>query len=95
MEGNVMRKWLRWLRFVVNVRRFLPFLFEFFVSREVSVWKKTFFVGLLLLYIASPFDLIPDWFALFGFIDDFTVFMFILQQIIKMAPASLKEKYNL
>ncbi|ASS87892.1 hypothetical protein GLN3_13250 [Geobacillus lituanicus] len=90
-----MRKWWRRLRLVVHVRRFLPFLVEFFASREVSMRKKAFSVGLFLLYMVLPFDLIPDWLALFGFIDDFTVLMFILQQVIKMAPISLKEKYNL
>ncbi|AGE21102.1 DUF1232 family protein [Geobacillus sp. GHH01] len=90
-----MRKWWKRLRFIVHVRRFLPFLFEFFVSHEVPMRKKLFSVGLLLLYIALPLDLIPDWLALFGFIDDFAVLMFILQQVIKMAPISLKEKYNL
>ncbi|AKM17883.1 Uncharacterized conserved protein [[Flavobacterium] thermophilum] len=90
-----MRKWWKRLRFVVHIRRFLPFLFEFFVSREVPMRKKAFSVGLFLLYMVLPFDLIPDWLALFGFIDDFAVLMFILQQVIKMAPISLKEKYNL
>ncbi|MGG2953395.1 YkvA family protein [Geobacillus stearothermophilus] len=90
-----MRKWWRRLRLVVHVRRFLPFLVEFFASREVPMRKKAFSVGLFLLYMVLPFDLIPDWLALFGFIDDFAVFMFILQQVIKMAPVSLKEKYNL
>ncbi|AMX84500.1 hypothetical protein GS3922_12965 [Geobacillus subterraneus] len=90
-----MRKWWKRLRFIVNVRRFLPFLLEFFVSRDVPMQKKAFAIGLLLLYMALPFDLIPDFLALFGFIDDLAVFMFILQQVIKMAPVSLKEKYNL
>jgi len=90
-----MRKWWSRLRLVVHVRRFLPFLVEFFVSREVPVKKKALSVGLLLLYMVLPFDLIPDWFALFGFIDDLAVFMLILQQIFKIAPVSLKEKYNL
>ncbi|MED4878048.1 YkvA family protein [Anoxybacillus geothermalis] len=87
-----MRKWWKRLRFIVHVRRFLPFLFEFFVSHEVPMRKKLFSVGLLLLYIALPLDLIPDWLALFGLIDDLAVFLFILQQVIKMAPVSLKEK---
>ncbi|AST00497.1 MULTISPECIES: YkvA family protein [Geobacillus] len=90
-----MRKWWKRLRFIIHVRRFLPFLFEFFVSREVPMRKKAFSVGLFLLYMVLPFDLIPDWLALFGLIDDLAVFLFILQQVIKMAPISLKEKYNL
>ncbi len=54
--------------------------------------KNLFSVGLLLLYIVLPLDLIPDWLTLFGLIDDLAVFLFILQQVIKMAPVSLKRK---
>ncbi|OQO99606.1 DUF1232 domain-containing protein [Geobacillus sp. 44B] len=89
-----MRKWWKRLRFIVKIRRFAPFLLEFFRSREVPMWKKAFSVFLLLAYVAFPFDLIPDWLGLFGIIDDITVLLFILQQIIKMAPSHLKNKYG-
>ncbi|KYD28787.1 MULTISPECIES: YkvA family protein [Geobacillus] len=86
--------WKR-LRLMVRIRRFLPFLVEFFTSREVPRRKKVFSIGLLLLYVALPFDLIPDWLAVVGWIDDFTVLLFVLQRIIAIAPASLREKYQL
>jgi uncharacterized membrane protein YkvA (DUF1232 family) len=42
-----------------------------------------------------PFDIIPDWLGLFGVIDDVAVLLFILQQIVKMAPSHLKNKYGI
>lgn len=41
-----------------------------------------------------PFDVIPDFLAFFGILDDLTLFMFVLQQIVKMAPPELKEKHE-
>ncbi|RDE33868.1 DUF1232 domain-containing protein [Parageobacillus thermoglucosidasius] len=88
------RIWKR-LRFVIKIRRFFPFLIEFFRSQEVSMLKKTLVILLLAIYAAFPFDIIPDWLGLFGVIDDVAVLLFILQQIVKMAPSRLKNKYGL
>lgn len=45
-------------------------------------------------YVVLPFDLIPDFMALFGVVDDITVVLFILQLMVKKAPDSLKGKYE-
>ncbi|KPC98978.1 hypothetical protein LR69_02814 [Geobacillus sp. BCO2] len=67
-----MRKWWKRLRFIIHVRRFSSIsVLNFLFSREVPMRKKAFSVGLFLLYMVLPFDLIPDWLALFGLIDDF------------------------
>jgi uncharacterized membrane protein YkvA (DUF1232 family) len=89
-----MRKIWKRLRFIVKIRRFLPFLIEFFRSQEVPALKKALSILLLAIYMVFPFDIIPDWFGLFGIIDDVTILLFILQQIIKMAPSHLKDKYG-
>jgi uncharacterized membrane protein YkvA (DUF1232 family) len=94
LRGDIMKKIWKRLRFIVKIRRFIPFLIEFFRSQEVSAFKKTFSILLLAIYMVFPFDIIPDWFGLFGIIDDVTVLLFILQQIIKMAPSHLKDKYG-
>lgn len=57
--------------------------------------KKIVGVVLLLAYLIFPFDLIPDYLLLFGVLDDVMVVTFVLERIVKMAPASLKEKYKL
>lgn len=90
-----MRKVWKRLRFIVKMRRFIPFLIEFFRSQEVSMLKKTSAILLLSIYTVFPFDIIPDWLGLFGVIDDVAVLLFILQQIVKMAPSHLKNKYGI
>ncbi|MBN6188988.1 DUF1232 domain-containing protein [Aneurinibacillus sp. BA2021] len=89
-----MRKFMNRLRFMLNVRRFLPFLAAFFASREVPVKKKVVSVLLLIGYIVFPFDLIPDFFTFFGMIDDLAVLTFVLQRIVRMSPQHLKDKYG-
>jgi uncharacterized membrane protein YkvA (DUF1232 family) len=82
------------LKFLFNIRRSIPFLAAFFKSPGVKAWKKLLSVGLIFGYILLPFDLIPDWLVIFGIVDDIAVFTLILQQIIKMAPDELKDKYD-
>ncbi|MBA2874749.1 YkvA family protein [Thermaerobacillus caldiproteolyticus] len=89
-----MRKLFKRLRFVLKIRRFIPFLIEFFRSKEVAAYKKIISMLFIVGYIVFPFDLIPDWLGIFGIIDDVTVLMFIFQQIVKMAPSHLKNKYG-
>lgn len=90
-----MRKLWRRIRFLLNIRKSVPFLWEFFTTKEVASQKKVLSVGFLLLYIVIPFDIIPDFLAFFGILDDVTIFTFVLQQIVKMAPPSLQDKYDL
>ncbi len=70
-------------------------MIDYFRSGEVSGAKKIVGVVLLLAYVVFPFDLIPDYLLVFGVLDDVMVVTFVLERIVKMAPASLKEKYKL
>lgn len=89
-----MIKLFRRLKFIINIRKSIPFLVEFFKSREVRVSHKLWSVGLFVGYLLFPFDLIPDILGLIGFVDDAAVLGFILQRMVNMAPESLKEKYD-
>ncbi|UOQ49145.1 DUF1232 domain-containing protein [Gracilibacillus caseinilyticus] len=83
------------LKFLVKFRKSLPFLKEFFLSKEVSLLVKLASVLLMVGYIVFPFDLIPDYLLVFGVLDDVMIVGLILQQMIKMAPESLRAKYDL
>ncbi|KGP71771.1 YkvA family protein [Pontibacillus yanchengensis] len=89
----MLRFWRR-IRFLFNLKKSIPFLMEFFRSYEVDRNKKIFSGLLIVGYILFPFDLIPDFLGLIGFLDDVTVLTFVLQQIVKMAPQSLRDKYD-
>ncbi|RJS58821.1 DUF1232 domain-containing protein [Bacillus sp. PK3_68] len=90
-----MKKIWKRLKFVFTFRRSIPFLKDFFLSREVTAVSKIVSIGLIIGYLLLPFDLIPDFFAVFGLIDDIAIFAFVLQQIVKLAPDSLKEKHKM
>ena len=88
-----MRFWKR-LTFLFKFHKSVPFLKDYFLSKEVSFLKKIAILLLIVLYIVIPFDAIPDYWLLFGLIDDVVVVTLILQLVIKMAPNSIKEKHN-
>lgn len=90
-----MRKYGKKLLFMIKFWRFLPFLFEFYKSKKVKVYKKVLSVLLIVGYIMLPLDLIPDFITFFGVIDDILIVSFIFSAIIKMAPDSLKKHYQM
>jgi uncharacterized membrane protein YkvA (DUF1232 family) len=90
-----MFKYFKRLKFILKFWKFIPFLKEFFFSREVEMHKKAIGVLFILAYAFFPFDLIPDFLSLFGIIDDVVIATFVLERMIKMAPDSLREKYKL
>ncbi|WP_186576688.1 YkvA family protein [Aquibacillus kalidii] len=90
----MLRIWRR-LKFVINFRKSIPFIKDFFISKDVSMLSKIISIVLFAGYILFPFDLIPDFLLILGIFDDVFVAGFILQQIVKMAPESLKRKYEL
>jgi len=87
-------KMLRRMKFIFQLKRFLPFLLDFFRSEQVSAGKKLLSVALLGGYLFFPFDVIPDFLTFFGILDDVMILSFVLQQIVKVAPPELKAKHG-
>ena len=90
-----MFKYFKRVKFVLKFWKSLPFIKDFFLSREVESYKKVLSILLVLTYAIFPFDLIPDFMFLFGFFDDVVVTGFILERMVKWAPEQLKDKYRL
>ncbi|WP_101846662.1 YkvA family protein [Halobacillus sp. Marseille-P3879] len=90
----MLKMWRR-IKFLAKLKKSIPFLIKFFRSEEVSGNKKVISIALMIGYIVFPWDLIPDMFVFIGLIDDAAVLTFILQQIVKMAPPSLKEEFQI
>ena len=90
-----MKKFFKRIRLIFKVKRFVPFLIEFFTSKMVPVKQKIISTGLIIGYFLLPFDIIPDFLTLIGIVDDVGVLLIIFQQIIKMAPPELKDKHRL
>ena len=43
-------------------------------------WKPKILIGAALLYLIIPSDVIPDWFAVIGFADDFAAIAYVFNQ---------------
>lgn len=86
-------KFFKRLKFILNIRRFIPFLYEFFRSKEVTLKQKLISISLVFVYWLFPFDLVPDFFAMFGILDDLTILTLILSHMVKIAPPELRQKY--
>lgn len=73
----------------------LPFIKDFFISKEVKLSKKVLSILLIVAYAYFPFDLIPDFLFLFGIVDDLVIAGFIIERMVKWAPRTLIDKYGL
>lgn len=63
-----------------------------FFDRRVPMGMKLMPV-VALLYFLSPIDLIPDWFAALGIIDDIGLMIILLQFFIRGAPEDVLREY--
>jgi uncharacterized membrane protein YkvA (DUF1232 family) len=91
----VLFKFFKRIKFMLKFWRFIPFLKDFFLSEDVQLHKKALGVLLILTYAFFPFDLIPDFIAFLGIVDDLVIAGFVLERMVKMAPQSLKEKHGI
>ncbi|MBM7692782.1 uncharacterized membrane protein YkvA (DUF1232 family) [Peribacillus deserti] len=78
-----MFKILKRIKFVFKFWKFLPFLKDFFLTKEVPSSKKAFGVLLILTYAFFPFDIIPDFLSFFGIVDDVVLAGFVVDRMIK------------
>lgn len=53
-------------------------------------WKVKAILAVAILYLLSPFDLVPDWIMGFGFLDDLTVISFLVAWAINIAEKNKK-----
>lgn len=72
----------------------IPFITKFFFSREVFIKHKVITM-VVLIYVFSPFDLVPE--AILGPIalfDDYYILTLLVNWAKKVSPESLKAKYQ-
>ncbi|WP_173917796.1 YkvA family protein [Halobacillus sp. Marseille-Q1614] len=89
-----MRKFWRRIKFLANIRKSVPFIIKFFRSSDVKLKHKLLSILLIIGYFLFPWDIVPDFLILLGFVDDVAILAFVLQQMVKMAPESLKKEFH-
>ncbi len=57
--------------------------------KKETPWRAKAIIAFAILYLISPFDLIPDWIIGFGLLDDLTLVSILVAWAIRIA-----EKYN-
>ncbi len=60
--------------------------------RRDTPWRVKMILASAIIYLLSPFDLIPDWIAGFGLLDDLTVVSLLVAWAIRTADAAQKKK---
>ncbi len=58
--------------------------------RRDTPWKVKAILGFAIVYLLSPFDLVPDWIMGFGFLDDLTVVSLLVAWALKIADKQNK-----
>ena len=53
--------------------------------RRDTPWKVKAILGFAIVYLLSPFDLVPDWIIGFGFLDDLTVVSLLVAWALRIA----------
>lgn len=76
-------------RFISDLVLVIRLMFD----RRVSTTAKLIPL-VMLVYIISPLDLVPDVFVPFGIVDDLTVLVIGLQLFIHSAPPGVVEEYR-
>jgi uncharacterized membrane protein YkvA (DUF1232 family) len=72
----------------------IPMVWKLLQDKRVAFKNKAIFIGTSLLYFLIPYDLIPD-FPIIGHIDDFFIFLFLINWFLKQIPSNVLEDYNL
>ncbi|HEV2528132.1 MAG TPA: DUF1232 domain-containing protein [Thermomicrobiales bacterium] len=70
---------------------FLPLVWGLFRDRNVPLWKKLATVGLPVLYVLFPIDVVPDFVPLAGRIDDGGITVAALLLFLRSIPRPLIE----
>lgn len=80
-------------KFLLNLPKSLPLAWKLLKDKRLPPQNKLFFVGISLLYLFIPIDLIPD-IPLWGQLDDFTVFMILFNWFLNQVPGEILNEYG-
>ena len=77
-----------------HLPNFLKLFWRLLKDRRVSLWPKLVLI-LVLLYVFSPIDLLPDFLVVLGQIDDLVVIFLGLRVFIRLCPKEVVREHVL
>lgn len=80
-----------WLR--QTIKNDANLLFKALIDKKTPLLPRTLII-ILILYIISPFDIIPDWLLVLGIVDDLLVIGLFTKLIKQLLPKKLKEEFS-
>jgi uncharacterized membrane protein YkvA (DUF1232 family) len=85
--------WVRLVRRLPHLRHFVQLLWRLVRDRRVPMYLKGM-LGVSILYVLSPFDLIPESVLLmFGLFDDIAILMMGINWFLRLAPQEAVEAH--
>ena len=68
-------------------------LFQALIDKKTPLFPRVLII-VLILYIISPMDILPDWILLLGIVDDVVVIALFTKWIKSLLPKKLKEEFS-
>lgn len=91
-EENLQTKLMKYGKKIgVNTTYYILLLYQMIVSNTVSIADKAIIIAAL-GYFISPLDVIPDIIIGTGFIDDVSVMLIALRQVVKNITPEIKQQ---
>ncbi len=85
--------WLRLLRRVPHIRHFVRLIWRLVRDRRVPIYLKGI-LGIAIIYVLSPLDLIPASVALmFGVVDDLAIVMMGINWFLRLSPQDVVDDH--
>jgi uncharacterized membrane protein YkvA (DUF1232 family) len=85
-------RYLRLARLIVNMPTYLRVVWGILRDPRTPIGLKGI-LGAALVYVAMPFDLIPDAIPVVGRADDLTVLLLVLDLFVQNAPAEVRAEH--
>ena len=79
-------------KFITNIPNFFKLYFRLLADPRVPFPTKIIPIGAL-IYVISPYDLIPDFFMPFGWIEDIIIFYFAFRFLFRAAPQEVVQEH--
>jgi uncharacterized membrane protein YkvA (DUF1232 family) len=73
--------------------RNLRLAWNLLLDGRVPLLLKLIIPGLMLLYILSPIDIIPDWFIGLGQLDDLAIMVLAVKLFIELSPREVVQEH--